>query len=59
MKWSFVLEKSPWQSGIYERLIKIVKSSLKKVIGKAKIDYCEMVTTITETKGCLNGPQLS
>ena len=59
IRWSFILEKSPWWGGFYERLIGIVKSSLKKVIGKAALDYCEMVTIITEIEACLNSRPLT
>ena len=31
-----------------------MKSSLKKVIGKAVLDFCEIFTIITEIKACLN-----
>ena len=30
IKWSFILERSPWWGGFYERLVAIVKNSLKK-----------------------------
>ena len=59
IKWSFILEKSLWWGGFYERLIAIVKSSLKKVVGKALLNYREMVTIITETEGCLNARPLT
>ena len=39
---------------IYEGLIAIVKSSLKKVVGKAKLNYDKIVTIVTEIQGCLN-----
>ena len=59
IKWSFILEKSPWWGGFYERLIAIVKSSLKKVVGKALLNYNEMVTIVTEIEGCLNSRPLT
>ena len=37
MKWSFIQQESPCWSGIYERLIAIVKLPLKKVTGKVKL----------------------
>ena len=37
IEWIFILEKSPWWGGFYERMIGIVKTSLKKVIGKASL----------------------
>ena len=59
IKWSFILEKSSWWGGFYERLIAIVKSSLKKVVGKALLNYNEMVTIVTEIEGCLNSRPLT
>ena len=59
IKWSFILEKSPWWGGFYEGLITIVKSSLKKVVGKALLNYNEMVTVVTEIEGCLNSRPLT
>ena len=58
IKWSCVLQKSPWWGGFYERHITIVKSSLKKVVGKALLNYNEMVTIITEIEG-LNSRRLT
>ena len=59
IKWSFILEKSPWWGGFYEQLIAIVKSSLKKVVGKVLLNYNEMVTVVTEIEGCLNSRPLT
>ena len=43
VKWTFILEKFPWWGGggggFYERLIKLVKDSLKKEAGNAHLDY--------------------
>ena len=59
IKWSFILEKSPWWGGFYEQLIAIVKSSLKKVVGKVLLNFNEMVTVVTEIEGCLNSRPLT
>ena len=32
IKWSFIMELSPWIGGFYERLIRITKMALKKSI---------------------------
>ena len=58
IKWKFILERSPWWGGFYERLIGIVKSSLKKTLGKAKI-YVEMCTTISEVEANMNNRPLT
>ena len=42
ISWKFILERSPWWGRFYERSITIVKSSLKKVLGKVYITYLEL-----------------
>lgn len=44
IKWSYNLEKAPWWGGFYERLVKSLKSGLKKTIGRAKLTQDELVT---------------
>jgi len=34
IKWSFIIELAPWMAGFCERLIGLVKQSLRKSIGK-------------------------
>ena len=57
--WKFILERSPWWGGFYERLISIVKSSLKKVLWKAYLSYLELYTVLTEIENVLNSRSLT
>ena len=57
--WKFILERSPWWGGFYERLIAIVKSSLKKVLAKAYLSYLQLYTTLTEIESVLNSRPLT
>ena len=57
--WKFILERSPWWGGFYERLISIVKSSLKKVLWKAYLSYLELYTVLTEIENVLNSRPLT
>lgn len=59
ISWKFILEKSPWWGGFYERLIKIVKSCLKKVIGNAYLNYEEVNTILVEIENSLNSRPLT
>ena len=49
----------PLVGGFYERLIGIIKSSLRKTLGKAKISYVEMCTIISEVEGNMNNRSLT
>jgi hypothetical protein len=52
--WKFILEKAPWWGGYYERMVKLVKQSLRKVLGRAQLRYEEFMTVPTEIEGVLN-----
>ena len=40
--WNFIVEKAPWWGGYWERLVRSIKSPLKKVIGRSTLNYDEM-----------------
>ena len=37
INWKFILERSPWWEGFYERLVGLVKLCIKKVISRALV----------------------
>ena len=53
------MEKAPWWGGIFERLIKLVKKCLRKIIGQAKFSYDELNTALVEVKAILNSHPLT
>ncbi|GFS44202.1 uncharacterized protein TNIN_8971 [Trichonephila inaurata madagascariensis] len=57
--WKNIIERSPWWGGFYERLVRSVKESLHKIIGKALLSFEEMTTILTETEAVLNLRPLS
>ena len=57
--WIFNLKLAPWSGGFFERLIGLTKRCLKKTIGKSKISYDELVTTVAEIETILNSRPLT
>ena len=39
IEWKFILELSPWWSGVYGRLIRRVKNSLRKILKNGRLTY--------------------
>ena len=48
-----------WAKGFYEHLIKLVKDSLKKVVGNAHLDYDQLTTILAEVENALNSRPLT
>ena len=59
MEWIFNLEKAPWWGGVFERMIKSVKRCLRKIIGRARLCYDELLTALTEVEMIVNSRPLS
>ena len=59
IQWGFILEKSPWWGGFYERLIGITKLRLKKCMGKSRLTYDEIVTFSVEADSIINSRPLT
>ena len=57
--WRFNLERSSWWGGFFERMVGTVKRCLKKVIGKARLDYDELQTILIEVESIVNSRPLT
>ena len=51
--------RSPHWGGVYERLIRVTKSTLKKVLGRSLISLAELSTPIKEIQAVLNDRPLT
>ncbi|MEM7375589.1 MAG: reverse transcriptase domain-containing protein [Bacteroidota bacterium] len=54
IKWSFIVELSPWMGGFYERLVGSSKVALKKAIGQKLLTSIQLQTYLAETEAILN-----
>ena len=54
VSWRFIMQKAAWNGGIWERLVRSVKRCLRKVIGRAALNYEELVTLLIEIEGIIN-----
>ena len=59
IKWSFNLEKAPWQGGLFERMIQSAKRCLRKIVGSAWLTHDELITSVIEVDMILNSLPLS
>lgn len=58
-KWKFIVPRSPWWGGWWERLVRSVKSALKKSVGGCCLSRCETETTLLEIEACINSRPLT
>ena len=58
-RWKFIVPRSPWWGGWWERLVKSVKSSLRKSLGSKSLTRSELETVLHEVEACLNSRPLT
>ena len=58
-EWKFIAPRSPWWGGWWERLVRSVKSALKKSLGTKCLSQCELCTTLVEVEACINSRPLT
>ena len=59
VKWKFICPLSPTWGGWWERLVRSVKLSLRKSIGKSTLSRSELETVLHESEACINSRPLT
>ena len=59
IEWKINLALAPWWGGFYERMVGLVKRSLKKTLGNARLNYEELEVLIIQVEASLNNRPLS
>jgi hypothetical protein len=58
IKWTFIVERAPWFGGFYERLVGLVKRSLRKTLCNKLLTNIQLQTVIKEVESVLNSRPL-
>jgi len=56
ISWRFNLSRSPWWGGMYESLIKDVKKTLHKTLGRTNLSFEHLEAVIIDIEKNLNWP---
>ena len=59
IKWAYITAHAPWQGGLYERLIGIMKNALRRAVGRKLLNEVELTTLLTETEAVVNSRPLT
>ena len=54
IQWQFTIALAPWQEGFYERLVGMVKKSLRKGMGRRLLYWDKLATLLFEVEAILN-----
>ena len=59
IQWNFIPPRSPWWGGFYERMVQVVKKSLKRVLSDRGCNYLQFETAIKRIEGVANDRPLT
>lgn len=54
IQWRYIVERGAWWGGFYERLVRSVKTILRKILGRTSLVVEELETVLTEIESVIN-----
>ncbi|CAL8114380.1 unnamed protein product [Orchesella dallaii] len=54
IKWRFNPPTAAWWGGFWERMVGVVKQTLRKVLGRASLEYEDLQTVLCDVEGIVN-----
>lgn len=58
IQWKFIVKLAPWMGGFYERLVGLVKRSIRKAIGRICLTNEQLLTLLKEAEAVVNSRPL-
>ncbi|UYV64929.1 hypothetical protein LAZ67_3002472 [Cordylochernes scorpioides] len=59
IQWIFIPPSAPWWGGFWERLVRVFKSLLVRMLGFSKLNYVQLETALCEVESIINNRALS
>ena len=52
--WKFIVDLAPWWGGFWERMVQTVKRLLRKILGRAKLNFIAMQFVLKKVRTVIN-----
>lgn len=59
IQWKFSVPAAPWWGGWWERLVRVVKEMLRRILGRAAVDSIELSTILCDCEAVINSRPLT